>query len=109
MLGRKPDPQEPGIPIDVSRANLFDTAYVHNTLRRNDRLLWEYYNVYIKSLLWISSGTTAGMDQWIGGISPERHHPSKSKFLSAVASTMRANMLSCYSLLQQIHQSMPLY
>lgn len=48
-------------------------------LRRNDALLWEYYNLYIKSLLWISSGTTFGMDQWVGEISPARHHPSKSK------------------------------
>lgn len=103
ILGRKPDPQEPGIPIDVSRANLFDTTYVHKTLRHNDRLLWGYYNVYIKSLLWISSGTTAGMDQWIGAISPERHHPSKSEFLLAVSPIMCANMLSFCSLLQQIH------
>lgn len=61
---------------------MFDTAYVHPILRRNDSLLWEYYNLYIKSLLFISSGTTLGMDQWIGGISPERHHPSKSTFFS---------------------------
>ena len=79
ILGRKPNPKEPGIPIDVSRANLFDTAYVHDILRRNDAVLWEYYNFYIKSLLWISSGTTFGMDQWVGEISPARHHPSKSK------------------------------
>jgi dimethylaniline monooxygenase (N-oxide forming) len=85
IFGRKPDPAEPGIPIDVSRANLFDTAYVHNTLRQNDKLLWEYYNLYIKSLLWLSSGTTAGMDQWIGEISPERHHPSKSTYTGLIA------------------------
>ncbi|KAJ4146911.1 hypothetical protein LMH87_001467 [Akanthomyces muscarius] len=65
ILGRKPDPAEPGIPIDVSRANLFDTAYVHQILRHNDKLLWTYYHLYIKSLLWLSSGTTAGMDQWV--------------------------------------------
>ncbi|KAK2591185.1 hypothetical protein QQS21_011119 [Conoideocrella luteorostrata] len=59
---------------------MFDTAYVHSMLRRNDALLWGYYNIYIKCLLWISSGTTLGMDQWIGGISPERHHPSKIFF-----------------------------
>ncbi|KAG5974939.1 hypothetical protein E4U55_007969 [Claviceps digitariae] len=77
---RRPDPREPGIPIDVSRANMFDTAYVHPILRRHDGLLWEYYRLYIKCLLFISSGTTLGMDQWIGGISPERHHPSKIFF-----------------------------
>ncbi|QPG96512.1 hypothetical protein C2857_004426 [Epichloe festucae Fl1] len=53
---------------------------VHRILRQNDALLWGYYNVYIKCLLFISSGTTLGMDQWIGGISPERHHPSKIFF-----------------------------
>lgn len=78
ILGRKPDNTEPGIPIDVSRASIFDTSYVHPILRRNDTLLWEYYNIYIKVLLWLCSGTTAGMDQWVGEISPERHHPSKS-------------------------------
>ncbi|KAM3553664.1 hypothetical protein MY1884_006544 [Beauveria asiatica] len=78
ILGRAPNPAKPGIPIDVSRANLFDTAYVHSILRQKDYLLWEYYRVYITVLLWLSSGTTAGMDQWAGEISPARHHPSKS-------------------------------
>ncbi|KAM4066310.1 DDE superfamily endonuclease [Hirsutella rhossiliensis] len=79
ILGRKPDCKEPGIPIDVSRANLFDTTYVHPILR-NSMLLWEYYHYYIKTLLWLSSGTTTGMDQWVGAISPERHHPSRIFF-----------------------------
>ncbi|KAH7307991.1 dimethylaniline monooxygenase [Stachybotrys elegans] len=79
ILGRKLNPEEPGIPIDVSRANMFDTTYVHPRLR-NSMILWEYYNYYIKLLLWFCSGTTAGMDQWIGEISPERHHPSKIFF-----------------------------
>ncbi|KAM0360410.1 hypothetical protein ACHAP4_002487 [Fusarium culmorum] len=77
ILGRKPNPNEPGIPIDVSRANLFDTTYVHPVLR-NSMILWDYYYYYIKSLFWVSSGTTFGMDQWIGEISKSRHHPSKS-------------------------------
>lgn len=77
-LGRKPDPREPGIPIDISRANLFDTTYTHPLLR-NGMLLWNYYYWYIRALLWLSSGAQAGMDQWIGEISPERHHPSKSE------------------------------
>uniref|UniRef100_A0A0D2YCT7 Uncharacterized protein n=1 Tax=Fusarium oxysporum (strain Fo5176) TaxID=660025 RepID=A0A0D2YCT7_FUSOF len=80
ILGRKPNPNEPGIPIDVSRANLFDTTYVHQALR-NSMILWEYYNYYIKALLWVCSGTTSGMDQWVGEISQARHHPSKSPSL----------------------------
>lgn len=83
ILGRVPNPAEPGIPIDVSRANLFDTAYVHRILRQKDGLLWEYYRLYIAALLWLSSGTTAGMDQWAGEISPARHHPSKSNNVPA--------------------------
>ncbi|KAF1732516.1 Dimethylaniline monooxygenase (N-oxide-forming) 2 [Beauveria bassiana] len=78
ILGRVPNPAEPGIPIDVSRANLFDTAYVHRILRQKDDWLWEYYRLYITVLLWLSSETTAGMDQWAGEISPARHHPSMS-------------------------------
>ncbi|KGQ02402.1 Dimethylaniline monooxygenase [N-oxide-forming] 2 [Beauveria bassiana D1-5] len=62
ILGRVPNPAEPGIPIDVSRANLFDTAYVHRILCQQDDWLWEYYRLYITVLLWLSSETTAGMD-----------------------------------------------
>lgn len=83
ILGRKPDPAEQGIPIDVSRANLFDTTYAHPILR-NHMILWDYYHYYIKALLWLSSGTTVGMDQWVGEISRERHHPSKSKLSSQI-------------------------
>ncbi|KAH7302895.1 hypothetical protein B0I35DRAFT_455422 [Stachybotrys elegans] len=79
ILGRKLNPEEPGIPIDVSRANMFDTTYVHPRLR-NSMILWEYYTYYIKLLLWFCSGATAGMDQWIGKMSAERHHPSKIFF-----------------------------
>ncbi|KIE00631.1 dimethylaniline monooxygenase, partial [Metarhizium majus ARSEF 297] len=77
---RTPNPNEPGIPIDISRANMFDTTYVHKMLRRNDTLLWEYYHIYIRTLLFISSGTTLGMDQWIGGVGRERDHPSRIFF-----------------------------
>lgn len=78
ILGRKPNPNKPGIPIDVSRANMFDTTYVP-PLVRNSMLLWEYYQCYVNSLLWISSGTTNGMDQWVGEVGAQRHHVSKSK------------------------------
>ncbi|KAH6871689.1 dimethylaniline monooxygenase [Thelonectria olida] len=52
-LGRKLNPEEPGVPIDVSRANLFDTTYVHPLSATRD--------------------TTSE-------ISPDRHHPSKIFF-----------------------------
>ena len=54
------------MPIDVSRASLFDTAYVHPWLR-NSSLLWKYYDLYLRWILWVSWGTTHGYDQWIGG------------------------------------------
>ncbi|RMZ86944.1 hypothetical protein DV736_g5833, partial [Chaetothyriales sp. CBS 134916] len=79
ILGRGPNPKEPGIPIDISRANLFDTAYVHPRLR-DHMLLWNYYEWYVKSLLWIGSGTTHGMHQWIGGIPAKKHHVSRIFF-----------------------------
>ncbi|KAF3065168.1 Dimethylaniline monooxygenase [N-oxide-forming] 2 [Daldinia childiae] len=56
----------PQVPIDVSRASLFDTAYVHPWLR-NSNALWKYYDCYVRSILWTSWGTTDGIDQWIGG------------------------------------------
>ncbi|EYB22323.1 hypothetical protein FG05_07796 [Fusarium graminearum] len=61
ILGRKPTPNEPGIPIDVSRANLFDTTYVqcpsrapqqHDTLG----LLLLLYQVTALGLLWYHLG-----------------------------------------------------
>ncbi|KAI1805028.1 FAD/NAD(P)-binding domain-containing protein [Daldinia bambusicola] len=56
----------PQVPIDVSRASLFDTAYVHPWLR-NSNALWMYYDCYVRWILWVSWGTTDGIDQWIGG------------------------------------------
>jgi dimethylaniline monooxygenase (N-oxide forming) len=64
------------IPIDVSRGSLFDTFYVHPTLR-NGMALWKYYDWHVKSILWWIYGTTAGMDQWIGGVSPARDRTYK--------------------------------
>ncbi|KAI5924405.1 hypothetical protein F4810DRAFT_709742 [Camillea tinctor] len=60
------DEERPQIPIDVSRASLFDTAYVHPWLR-NSGVLWTYYDYYVRWILWTSWGTTQGSDQWIGG------------------------------------------
>ncbi|KAI0595313.1 hypothetical protein F4775DRAFT_377307 [Biscogniauxia sp. FL1348] len=63
--GRSPK-DRPQVPIDVSRASLFDTAYVHPWLR-NSSVLWTYYDYYVRWILWTSWGTTQGSDQWIGG------------------------------------------
>ncbi|RKF83550.1 Dimethylaniline monooxygenase 2 [Golovinomyces cichoracearum] len=67
------------VPYDVGAASLFDTSYVHPILR-NSFLPWEYYDRFAKYTTWLVSGTKAGLDQWIGEISPERFHASKIFF-----------------------------
>ncbi|KAI0016034.1 hypothetical protein F4780DRAFT_783602 [Xylariomycetidae sp. FL0641] len=57
------------VPIDASRASLFDTAYVHPWLR-NSSILWTYYDYYVRWISWVSWGTTHGSDQWIGAKPP---------------------------------------
>jgi dimethylaniline monooxygenase (N-oxide forming) len=66
------------VPYDVGAASLFDTAYVHPLLR-DSFLPWWYYDRFAKYTTWLVSGTKAGLDQWVGEISPERFHASKSK------------------------------
>lgn len=78
ILGNKPDPTHLNVPVDSSSASLFDTAYVHRRLR-DHKLLWEYYDFFIKSTLWLVGGSKYGLGQWIGGISDGRYHASKSK------------------------------
>ncbi|KAJ8106861.1 hypothetical protein ONZ43_g6917 [Nemania bipapillata] len=53
------------LPIDVSRASLFDTMYLSTYLKRSS-LLWTYYDYYIRGILWFLWGTPHGWDQWIG-------------------------------------------
>ncbi|KAI1080722.1 FAD/NAD(P)-binding domain-containing protein [Whalleya microplaca] len=67
IFSRKRNPSgRPQVPIDSSRASLFDTAYVHPWLR-NSSVLWAYYDCYVRWILWTSWGTIHGSDQWIGG------------------------------------------
>ncbi|KAI1774408.1 FAD/NAD(P)-binding domain-containing protein [Hypoxylon cercidicola] len=66
-FGQHPSPHDrPQVPIDVSRASLLDTAYVHPWLRSSS-ILWTYYDYYVRWILWTSWGTTHGTNQWIGG------------------------------------------
>ncbi|KAI3336822.1 FAD/NAD(P)-binding domain-containing protein [Xylariaceae sp. AK1471] len=53
------------LPVDVSRASLFDTMYLPSWLKRNS-VLWTYYDYYIRGILWFLWGTQHGWDQWIG-------------------------------------------
>ncbi len=43
-------------------------------------LLWAYYDFFIKSTLWLVGGSKYGLGQWVGGISDERYHASKSQY-----------------------------
>ncbi|RYO80389.1 hypothetical protein DL766_007150 [Monosporascus sp. MC13-8B] len=83
---RKPSAR-PQVPIDVSRASLFDTAYVHPWLRNSD-VLWNYYDLYIRWICWLSWGTTHGHDQWIGG-KPDGWSGSEIFFNKAVDTPVR--------------------
>jgi dimethylaniline monooxygenase (N-oxide forming) len=78
IFGGTSDPKRLNVPVDSSSASLFDTAYVHPRLR-DHMILWNYYDLFIKSTLWLVSGTKYGLDEWVGGISDERYHASKSK------------------------------
>lgn len=70
ILGRKVAPRKTlPVPVDSSRASLFDTAYIHPWLRKSN-LLWAYYNWYVRAILWTTTGTIHGLDQWVGGITP---------------------------------------
>lgn len=68
-----PDPNHPNKPIDCTPASLFDTAYVPPVIQRGP-WLWAVYDFFIKRMAWMISGTTAGFDQWVGGIDPCRFH-----------------------------------
>ncbi|KAI7786222.1 hypothetical protein LA080_004607 [Diaporthe eres] len=68
-----PDPNNPNKPLDCATASLFDTAYVPPVLQRGP-WLWAVYDAFVTNMAWAISGTTAGFDQWAGGVSPKRLH-----------------------------------
>jgi dimethylaniline monooxygenase (N-oxide forming) len=82
ILGGKPDGKLT-VPLDNARASLFDTAYVHPILR-DHAALWTFYDVYVRSILWLNTGTPGGLDQIVGEPSPEKNHVSKSKWLDSI-------------------------
>ncbi|KAI0173088.1 FAD/NAD(P)-binding domain-containing protein [Hypoxylon sp. FL1284] len=80
VLGRKPDPNRRELPVDVSwQAPLFDSMYLH-PLIRDTLFTWNVYDWGVKASNWLVSGTAAGIDQWVGGVSAERFHASKLFF-----------------------------
>lgn len=68
-----PDPNRPNKPLDCAVASLFDTAYLPPIIQRSP-LPWAVYDAFIKDMAWVISGTRAGFDQWVGGVSWKRFH-----------------------------------
>lgn len=68
-----PDPNNPNKPLDCATASLFDSAYVPKILQQGP-WLWLVYDAFVTNMGWMISGTRAGFDQWVGGVSPERLH-----------------------------------
>ncbi|KXJ94515.1 dimethylaniline monooxygenase, partial [Microdochium bolleyi] len=60
-----------GLPIDGLITNLFETAYVHGAVA-NSRLRWFVSDFVIKRVLWFLAGSTAGMNQHVGGLPQDR-------------------------------------
>lgn len=78
ILNKSPASQQ-NIPVDTTVASLFDSAYVHPILQKSS-LLWGMYDLWVKNIFLLISGTSAGLDQWVGGISKERFHLSSIFF-----------------------------
>lgn len=79
-FGQKPyTPPQGNVPYDINAASLFDTAYIH-PLIRDSFLPWWYYDRFAKWTTWLVSGTKAGLDQWVGEISPANFHTSRIFF-----------------------------
>lgn len=60
-----------GLPIDGLITNLFETAYVHNSIAAS-RLRWFISDFVIKRVLWFLTGTQAGMNQHVGALPKDR-------------------------------------
>ncbi|RDW75528.1 FAD protein [Coleophoma cylindrospora] len=69
----------PDIPTDVSTASLFESMYVH-PIMRSSLIPWRYYDAFVKSTLWLVSGTRHGIDQWVGGLPDETYHTEQLFF-----------------------------
>ncbi|UQC75691.1 Gcd10p family protein [Colletotrichum lupini] len=67
----KPDPHQK--PVDTAIASFLDTAYLPERLQHSN-LLWRVYDKTFKALHYLSGGTAAGPDQWVGEIEGERNN-----------------------------------
>ncbi|OHF00066.1 dimethylaniline monooxygenase [Colletotrichum orchidophilum] len=67
----KPDPHQK--PVDTAIASFLDTAYLPECLQHSS-LPWNVYDKTFKGLHYLSGGTTAGPDQWVGEIEGNRNN-----------------------------------
>ncbi|KAK2001341.1 dimethylaniline monooxygenase [Colletotrichum falcatum] len=67
----KPDPRQK--PVDTAIASFLDTAYLPERLQHS-LLTWSVYDKTLKFLHFLSGGTIAGPDQWVGGIKGDRNN-----------------------------------
>ncbi|KAF6834666.1 dimethylaniline monooxygenase [Colletotrichum plurivorum] len=67
----KPDPYQK--PVDTVIASFLDTAYLPERLQHS-WLPWAVYDRTMRGLHYISGGTAAGPDQWVGSIQGDRNN-----------------------------------
>ncbi|KAF5510704.1 Dimethylaniline monooxygenase [N-oxide-forming] 2 [Colletotrichum siamense] len=67
----KPAPYQK--PVDTAIASVLDTAYLPERLQHS-QLPWFLYDKTLKFLHFISGGTLAGPDQWVGQIEGDRNN-----------------------------------
>ncbi|KPV75634.1 uncharacterized protein RHOBADRAFT_52680 [Rhodotorula graminis WP1] len=59
------------LPIDGLITNLFESTYVHPWVAAT-HFRWFMSDFVIKRVLWLLTGTSAGCNQWVGELPPER-------------------------------------
>ncbi|KAK0384465.1 hypothetical protein NLU13_8551 [Sarocladium strictum] len=107
---------KPGLPLDVSQVTLFDTMYVHPMVR-DSMAVWNFYHfLAIPFGCWLTTGTSRGMDQWVGQVPDSRFHASKvffnkawQRIQAAVSEPYRPKKLSLTSRIRRffIHTDFP--
>ncbi|KAK2054616.1 dimethylaniline monooxygenase [Colletotrichum caudatum] len=60
-------------PVDTAIASFLDTAYLPERLQHS-QLTWSVYDKTLKCLHFLSGGTIAGPDQWVGEIEGDRNN-----------------------------------
>jgi dimethylaniline monooxygenase (N-oxide forming) len=90
----RPNPGlQPNKPIDTSIASLFDTMYVPPVIQHS-QMLWEVYDKWIKGIFAAICGSSKGIDQWAGGINPERYHIDSRKLKNLLPPRSRKSGLT---------------